>query len=158
MVALKTEATGASAVVVSRSIFFHRDRISRNKPDFNVGRNSDRNCRYPAAAAAAVAAATMLLRRNVTRGSLWDETRTSRRKLIPHDETVTTSIDSRTVVILGYTSDLHTRCPGIIWTLLSDMTDPLINLKSIRSFINIRRHLSSSVCFYILYHYESLGN
>lgn len=124
MVALKTEATGgdASAVVVSRSIFFHRDRISRNKPDFNVGRNSDRNCRYPAAAA--VAAATMLLRRNVTRVSLWDETRTSRRKLIPHDETVTTSIDNRTVVILGYTSDLHTRCPGIIWTLLSNMTNP----------------------------------
>lgn len=62
--------------------------------------------------------------------SLWDETRTSRRKLIPHDGTVTTGIDSRTVVILGYTSDLHTRCPGIIWTLLWDVTDLWTNSKS----------------------------
>lgn len=138
LVALKTEASGGDAstvvVVVGQSIFFHRDRISRNKLDFNVDRNSDRNCRYPAAAAT-VAAATMLLRRNVTRGSLWDsETRTSRRKLIPHDETVTTGIDSRTVVIPGYT-----------YTVFQDYLDtsfgydgyPLINLKSICSFIKV---------------------
>jgi len=140
---LKTEASGGDAstvvVVVGQSIFFHRDRISRNKLDFNVDRNSDRNCRYPAAAAT-VAAATMLLRRNVTRGSLWDsETRTSRRKLIPHDETVTTGIDSRTVVIPGYT-----------YTVFQDYLDtsfgydgyPLINLKSICSFIKVQHHMS----------------
>lgn len=46
------------------TIFFHRDGISWNKPDFNVDRNSDRNGRYPPP----LPPPQLQLRRNVTRG------------------------------------------------------------------------------------------
>jgi len=46
---IKNRSRRVSTVVSRSTIFSHRDRISaRNKPDFNVGRNSDRNGRYPA--------------------------------------------------------------------------------------------------------------
>jgi len=97
---LKNRSHRVSTVVSRSTIFSHRDRISaRNKPDFNVGRNSDRNGRYPASPPLRHHAVP---KKRYSGFSLGRETRTSRRKLVPHDGTVTT--DSRTVVIPRSTS------------------------------------------------------
>lgn len=116
------------------TIFFHRDGISWNKPDFNVDRNSDRNGRYPVPPP--LPPPQLPLRRNVTPGSLGHGTRTSRRKLVPHDGTVTTGIDSRTVVIPRYMLGLRTGCPGIIRPLLSDKTTQRVKIE-IFPFVNL---------------------
>jgi len=97
---IKNRSHRVSTVVSRSTIFSHRDRISaRNKPDFNVGRNSDRNGRYPASPPLRHRAAP---KKRYSGFSLGRGTRTSRRKLVPHDGTVTT--DSRTVVIPRSTS------------------------------------------------------